>query len=197
LRLDENAVKRIFETPPVTSSLWLEPGDLLVQRSNTIEYVGAAAIFDGPRHTYIYPDLMMRIRVKDVTDRTYLWRFLNSEEARRYFRENATGTAGNMPKISGNILRMLPVPIPAHAEERAEIVRRIETAFAWIDRLAAEASSAAKLLAHLDQAILAKAFRGELVAQDPTDEPASALLARISSERQSTAAGPSRPGRRS
>jgi type I restriction enzyme, S subunit len=55
---------------------------------------------------------------------------------------------------------------------------------AWIDRLARKATSARKLIDHLDQAILAKAFRGELVPQDPTDEPVSVLLERIRAGRQ-------------
>ncbi len=64
-------------------------------------------------------------------------------------------------------------------DEQREIVRRIEAAFAKIDRLKAEASAALKLLGHLDQRILAKAFAGDLVPQDPNDEPARDLLARI------------------
>jgi len=53
---------------------------------------------------------------------------------------------------------------------------------AWIDRLASEGTSARKLIDRLDQAVLAKAFRGELVPQDPADEPASVLLERIRAE---------------
>jgi type I restriction enzyme S subunit len=78
---------------------------------------------------------------------------------------------------------------PSLTEQR-EIATRLRTAFAWIDRLASEATSARKLIEHLDQTILAKAFRGELVSQDPNDEPASELLKRIRAERQ--AAGPPR-----
>jgi len=51
-------------------------------------------------------------------------------------------------------------------------------AFAWVDRLASEASSARKLIDHLDQAVLAKAFRGELVPQDPASPMAFVSLAR-------------------
>ena len=51
--------------------------------------------------------------------------------------------------------------------------------------MAAEATSARKLIDHLDQAVLAKAFRGELVPQDPNDKSASVLLERIRAERQS------------
>ncbi|WP_323009595.1 restriction endonuclease subunit S [Paracoccus sp. (in: a-proteobacteria)] len=79
----------------------------------------------------------------------------------------------NLNTLSGVFVPMPPLP------EQCEIVRRIETAFAKVDRLAAEAAKALKLLGRLDQRILAKAFAGELVPQDPTDEPAEALLARI------------------
>jgi hypothetical protein len=47
-----------------------------------------------------------------------------------------------------------------------------------------QAKDAAERLGDLDQAILAKAFRGELVAQDPNDEPAGLLLDRIRAEQQ-------------
>lgn len=87
-----------------------------------------------------------------------------------------------MPKISGATLRNLPVPFVEDADERQEVVRRIDSAFAWVDRLAADTNSARKLIDHLDQSVLAKAFKGALVPQDPADEPASALLDRIRTE---------------
>src|SRR5512145_2282517 len=96
-----------------------------------------------------------------------------------------------------NVGAMSEMPLPvAPTDEQLEIVHRIETAFTWIDRLAAEATSAHKLIVHLDQAILTKAFRGELVPQSPSDEPARALLARIRAEREATV-GSRGAGRRS
>jgi type I restriction enzyme S subunit len=82
-------------------------------------------------------------------------------------------------------LRKLPLDYPER-DQQQEIVRRIETALTWIDRLASEATSARHLIDRLDQAVLAKAFRGELVPQNPTDEPASVLLERIRGERGAT-----------
>lgn len=70
--------------------------------------------------------------------------------------------------------------------EQGEIVRRIETAFARIDRLTGQAARAAHLLDRLDERLLARAFRGELVPQDPNDEPAEGLLARIRAARAAT-----------
>ena len=79
-------------------------------------------------------------------------------------------------------LRKLPVEFPS-IEEQRQIIRRIENAFAWVDRLVSEASKARELFVRLDQAVLARAFRGELVPQDPSDEPATILLERLRDER--------------
>lgn len=93
--------------------------------------------------------------------------------------------------INLNVLSSVRVPVPP-AEEQAEIVRRIESAFGWLDRMAADHAAATRLLPKLDAAILAKAFRGELVPQDPNDEPANVLLERISAELENADAGPKR-----
>jgi type I restriction enzyme S subunit len=86
------------------------------------------------------------------------------------------GTA--QPGANASILSGLILPVPPLAEQ-AEIIRRIEAAFTRIDRMTDEASRAAHLLDRLDERLLAKAFAGELVPQDPDDEPADALLTRI------------------
>ena len=56
------------------------------------------------------------------------------------------------------------------------IINLLDETFEWLDSVLDEATSALKLLDHLDQATLARAFSGELVPQDPSDEPASVLL---------------------
>jgi type I restriction enzyme S subunit len=83
-------------------------------------------------------------------------------------------------------VRPLEVPFPPR-EEQCQVVNLLQSAFNWIDHLASETTSARKLIDHLDKAILAKAFRGELLPQDPNDEPASVLLERIRAERGATA----------
>ncbi|PGH54275.1 hypothetical protein CRT60_31225 [Azospirillum palustre] len=111
------------------------------------------------------------------------------------FRANllSKATAGQQ-NLTLEICRKLPVPLPPVAEQR-EIVNRIDKAFSAIEAVHTNVKIANSRLTTLDQSILAKAFRGQLVPQDPNDEPASVLLERIRAER---AAGgvPSRRGRR-
>ena len=124
-----------------------------------------AAIYEGPSHTYIYPDLMVRVRVASPTLRRWIWRYLASPAAREYFVSNATGTAGNMPKINGTTIRNIPIPLPP--EEKLEsLLRKIDQAFDGIDAVQAEAARASILLDRLDEATFAKAFRGELVQEE-------------------------------
>jgi type I restriction enzyme S subunit len=96
--------------------------------------------------------------------------------------EQMIGVGSGLQHIHLTDLKRDLIPITPE-QERAEIVKRVQVAFTWVDRLAHEATSGRKLIDHLDQAVLAKAFRGELVSQDPNDEPASALLERIKVER--------------
>ena len=80
-------------------------------------------------------------------------------------------------------MKIFPIPIPP-LEEQKEIVRRVEKMFEKIDRMEQEYQKAAKLCDRLEQATLAKAFRGELVPQHPDDEPASVLLEQVKREKQ-------------
>lgn len=131
-------------------------------------------------------------RPSDLTSPEWIYYFLNSGTSVSSVIRETRGVVGQV-NISLSQCRDFIIPIPP-LNEQHEIVRHIETAFAKIDRLAAEAAKALKLLGHLDQRILAKAFAGNLVPQDPTDEPAETLLARI---RETRAAAPkSRRGRK-
>ncbi len=82
-------------------------------------------------------------------------------------------------------LSELPVPLPPR-EVQAEIVLRVEQLFAYADQLETKVAAAQQRIDALTQSLLAKAFRGELVPQDPTDEPARALLERIRAQRAAT-----------
>lgn len=97
--------------------------------------------------------------------------------------------------INLEILGQVAVPIPPE-DELQLLVERVEQAMARVERTAEEGESARLRLETLEQGVLAKAFRGELVRQDPNDEPASVLLERIRATRDSAAASGSRRGSR-
>ncbi len=92
------------------------------------------------------------------------------------------GTAGQI-NISLAQCRDFNFPIPT-IEEQKEIVKRVEQLFAFADKIETRYTKAKAILDKLPQSILAKAFRGELVPQNPTDEPASVLLERIKEEKE-------------
>jgi type I restriction enzyme S subunit len=85
---------------------------------NTRELVGTAAIYDGPPNSFIYPDTMMRVRLKDPEMTPWVWRYLGSPPARRYFQRMAGGSAGSMPKLNATKVKGLPVPVPPLPEQR-------------------------------------------------------------------------------
>lgn len=95
-----------------------------------------------------------------------------------YLEMRVLAEGGNQPNLNLAKVKGFPLPQPA-LEEQAEIVRRVETLFAFADRLEARLQAAQTATNRLTPALLAKAFRGELVPQDPNDEPASELLQRL------------------
>jgi type I restriction enzyme S subunit len=169
----------------------LKPGDVLLNEgSGSAKEVGKPAIWRGEIPDCCYQNTVLRVQPHACTSEYLCWYFLLTALSEGFVGD----TKGvNIQHIGKNGLANFPIPVPPLDEQR-EIVRRIEAAFAKIDRLAAEAAKALKLLGHLDQRILAKAFAGDLVPQDPKDELAETLLARI---RDARATAPkSRRGRK-
>jgi len=160
----------------------IRSGDFLFSRANTIELVGAVVIVaEAPDNLYL-SDKVLRLEFKEPVDAWLLW-YLRSPMGREALMNISSGNQLSMRNIGQKNLLSLSIPY-GDAELRTEIVRRIESAFAKIDRLAKEAKRALELVGNLDEAILAKAFRGELVPQDENDEPAELLLERIRAERE-------------
>lgn len=177
-RFNPKHIKYIDKKIAEDSYLWLEPDDILIQRANTLEYVGVSAIYDGSSKGYIYPDLMMKCRANNKVKTKFLHYLFSSNSVRSYFRQNATGTTGNMPKISQQTIISAPAKIPC-IDEQNEIIRSVELLFAYINSIEEYCQNACINVEKLTSTLLNMAFYGELVSQDPTDEPASVLLERI------------------
>jgi type I restriction enzyme, S subunit len=160
--------------------------DLLV----TIVGAGTGELCRVPEdfeHYYVCQSVAL-VRLREPAKSRFLELFLNTDEYGAAQIRTAIYGQGR-PHLSFVDLKGLKVPDPDQ-DTVNKIVRRISSAFAWIDRLASQAKSARALIGHLDQAILAKAFCGELVPQDPADEPAGVLLERIRAGRSAAAAAP-------
>ncbi len=170
--------KYIDEEIPEDSHLWLTPGDILIQRANSLEKVGMSAIYTGAEHEFIYPDLMMKLTVKEPNNKHYIDYYLKTDEILNHFRSNATGTAGNMPKINQKVVSETPLILP-ETQEQAEIVRILDHLLAQEQQAKAAAEGVLEQIDLIKKAILARAFRGELGTNDPNEENAVELVKNI------------------
>ncbi|MEQ3729330.1 MAG: restriction endonuclease subunit S [Tateyamaria sp.] len=154
----------------------LNVGDVLLNEgSGSAKEVGKPAIWRGEIPNCCFQNTVLRVQPRDCSSEYVYWYFLLTALSEGFVKD----TKGvNIQHIGKGGLANFPIPLPP-PEEQDEIVHRIETALTEIDRIAAEAEKALKLTDRLDERILAKAFAGELVPQDPNDEPASGLLDRI------------------
>lgn len=135
-KFDGGFFKYVDEKIAGDSPLWLKDGDILVQRGNTIEYVGVSAIYRGEPRQYIYPDLMMKLRFSSRLSVKYIHMAMSAANARDYLRQRATGTSGTMPKINQSVLTNLPLPVPPKTEQKL-IVAKVDELMALVDELEA------------------------------------------------------------
>ncbi|MBB3236141.1 restriction endonuclease subunit S [Phyllobacterium endophyticum] len=164
-------------------AITLNAGDVLITRAGPRSRVAVACMVNEAHSRLMLCDKAYRLRVNPKTaDPTFITYMLNTPQCLDALEEMKTGINDSGLNLTQS--KFLDLPIPSFSkDEQAETVKCIERAFAWIDRFASETTGARGLIDHLDQAVLASAFRGELVPQDPADEPANALLERIKSQR--------------
>ncbi|MCB9772260.1 MAG: hypothetical protein H6754_06880 [Candidatus Omnitrophica bacterium] len=139
------------------SYLWLKDGDILIQRSNSLDYVGVSAVYRGEPHEFIYPDLMMKIHPKEGVIPEFLHIMLMSEKIRNYFRENASGTSGSMPKINQRIVMGVEIPMVSLKDQKM-LIERVNTAIEKSQELEGQILSAQNKVESIIQAVLQEAF---------------------------------------
>lgn len=178
----QEAENKYVDADAVDARYEIQPGDILVSRANTEAYVGAPVLVGEVRPRLLLSDKSLRLIPKAGVDRNWLLHVLASPATRRYMSRVATGTKDSMRNISQAALLQAPVVIASKDEQR-RIAAEIDDRLADVFRLEQAVNSAYKQAEELRRSLLADAFAGRLVPQDPADEPASMLLERIRSER--------------
>lgn len=152
------------------------PGTLLLAMIGEGKTRGQAAILDIPACNN---QNAAAIRVSQSgVPAEYVYYFLMG----RYDKSRKEGQGGNQPALNGEKVKGFLIPLPSH-DEMAEIVARVESAFANSAKVEQWCQTELARSAALRQSILKDAFAGRLVPQDPADEPATKLLARIKATR--------------
>ncbi len=157
---DASEFKYINEEIPKDAHCWLKNGDILIERSNSIEYVGICAIYTGKDDEFMYPDLLMRFRTSDSLSKEYIHKVLVSPFNRQYFMNNAKGSQKTMPKINQETVSNTLISLPPLAEQR-EIVSRVEKLLANVTELENQITEREEMTKQLMQSIMKDAFREE------------------------------------
>lgn len=191
---DDDESKTVMDDRRVDTSLFVQPGDFLFSRANTIQLVGACVIVRNVRRRVMLSDKILRFKLKGL-DLEWLLFVLRSPFGRSEIERLATGNQESMRNISQASIRQIRIPVPPR-NERTEAVSEINLQMTLAQRTQGDLEQLQARSLQMRQAILHRAFSGNLVPQDPKDEPAANLLQRITSQKaggpQTSVAGPTR-----
>ncbi|MFG2980721.1 restriction endonuclease subunit S [Streptomyces sp. NPDC048258] len=180
-RIDTSDVKEM-DFSGVFDRYRLEPGDVLLNEGQTPDLVGRPAIYRGYPADAAFQKTLLRFRPRPgVLSEWALLVFRRHLHAKRFKREVRITT--NITHLPAVRFKPIEFPIPP-LNEQERLVQLARERLDAADRLAAATSHAQVRAAHLRAAILSRAFCGQLVPQDPADEPASVLLDWIRAERE-------------
>ncbi|MEL7328165.1 MAG: restriction endonuclease subunit S, partial [Pseudomonadota bacterium] len=159
-------------------------GDILTTRAGPRVRCGVTAFVESTRSKLMICDKVYRYQVKQSEGLSkYLVYLLNAPQYMAEIEKMKTGISDSGMNLTQTKFKQLSLLWP-FVEEQKEIVRLVDQYFAFADTIEAQVKKAQARVDNLTQSILAKAFRGELVAQDPNDEPAGKLLERIAEARK-------------
>jgi type I restriction enzyme, S subunit len=184
--LDLKELHRFELTEDELERLRLEPGDLLIVEGNgSRTEIGRCALWRGEVQDCVHQNHIIRVRPVQSIVPKYADLFMNSPTGQLAIQHVASSTSG-LYTLSVVKIERLPLALPPEAEQEA-IVEAVEDQLSVIDHLEVDMDAKLKNAQALRQSILRRAFGGELVPQDPHDEPAFELLKRIAAEREQRA----------
>ena len=183
--IDLSDVKYSTQDLSIDNESALQPGDILMCRTNgSINLVGRTAVVRTKLEPlYGFASYLLRFRLLEYEPLPqWLHIHSNSRLGRAFVELHAASSAGQN-NISLTLIHGMPIPLPPLAEQQ-RIVAEVERRLSVIQQSETAMVASLARAERLRQSILKQAFSGQLVPQDPSDEPASALLERIKAERE-------------
>lgn len=183
-RLELDEVTTIRVPPEQAEALRLEPGDVLLNEGGDRDKLGRGWVWEGQIEDCIHQNHVFRARLSGKFDPYFVSIHANSWGQAWFDRHGRQTT--NLASINLRTLKQLPVPAPSRdvQERLVDKVRRLDEAR---ERLLGSIKHAQARACALRGSVLAAAFWGRLVPQNPDEEPASVLLDRIRTNRAAAA----------
>lgn len=155
-------------------------GDFLIVRTNgSRDLIGrAACVLESDAAVgHYFASYLIRFRLVEPAIGRWLSLWWRSPFMRRWLEQRAASSAGQY-NVSLSTLAVAPIPLPS-VDELDPVVELVERNLTSIHSLSQRVDTVSQALGDTERAVLAKAFRGELVEQDPNDEPARTLVERL------------------
>jgi type I restriction enzyme S subunit len=152
--------------------------DILLAKNGT---TGIAAIVDKEEIFDIYVSLALIRIVENTIEPLYILRAIGSSYVQNYFNSSLKGIG--VPNLHLEHIRKTLLPIPPYSEQ-SNVVSRADMLLPLVEQIERDKRELGQLVSATKSKILDLAIRGQLVPQDPNDEPASVLLERIRAEKE-------------
>jgi type I restriction enzyme S subunit len=186
-RYDDTEAKPLPPPFEGRSSIEIKDGDFLMTRKGPRTRAGVSCYVRRTRNRLMVCDTVYRFRcIEDKVTPLYLELALNSPDVLRAIDQRKAGISESGLSLTHSKIGTVEIPL-CSLDEQQDIVRQLDEQTSVMDALEADIDLNLQKAEALRQSILKKAFAGELVPQDPADEPAAALLARIRTEREAQA----------
>ena len=180
--LDLSHVKTIEVSQETLDDLRLIQGDILFTEGGDRDKLGRGWVWNGEIRECIHQNHIFRSRLLFESMRPELVSWWGNSFGKTFFSRSGKQTT-NLASINLSLLANFPIPILPIAEQQ-RIVAEVGCRLSAIQQAEHSVASSMKRAERLRQSILKRAFAGQLVSQDPSDEPASELLERIRAERE-------------
>ncbi len=179
-QLDFSDLKYLVLDELSIEDLVLEPGDILFNRTNSAELVGKTAVYKENHPRATFASYLIRVKLNTGYFPDLLSIVINSPYGRGYIRSVVSQQVGQA-NVNGSKLAAMPIPLPPYKEQKL-IVEEVESKLSIADEINSTVDMNLMLAERLRQSILAKAFSGKLVPQEPHDQAAAAFAEEAQAE---------------